>query len=155
VSHVSAAHAAPEAFCTVLHIDDDPNDAELLVAAARRARAPFNLHTVEDGDKAMAYLNGVGTYADRVRYPMPSLILLDLKMPRATGFELLKWIRQHPQVGRVPVVVLSGSQLHDDIRQAYAIGANSYIVKPLGFGALVDLVKDVNAVWIAPAVSAR
>jgi len=137
----------PEA-CTVLHIDDDPNDTELLRAATRQAHAPFDLQNVEDGEKAMAYLNGAGIYSDRRRYPLPALVLLDLKMPRATGFELLRWIRQHPKLNRLPVVVLSGSELHADIRRAYDHGANSYLIKPLGFEALVDLVKDVNAVWV-------
>jgi CheY-like chemotaxis protein len=133
-----------------LHIDDDPNDIELFRAASRRAKAQFNLHNVGDGDEAMAYLNGVGMYANRSLYPMPALILLDLKMPRATGLEILRWIREHDQCGRLPVVVLSGSELHEDIRQAYETGANSYLVKPLGFEELVTLVKDVNAVWLPP-----
>jgi len=133
---------------SVLHVDDDPNDTELLRAATRRAKAQFLLHNVEDGDGAMAYLNGLGIYADRCEYPMPSLILLDLKMPRATGLEILKWIREHPECGNLPVVILSGSQLHEDIRQAYETGANSYLVKPLGFEELVNIVKDVDAVWL-------
>ena len=148
----SAQPAAVKVF-TVLHIDDDPNDTELLRAAARRADAHLDLQNVEDGEQAMAYLNGVGPYADRVCYPLPALILLDLKMPRATGFELLKWIRKHPEIGAVPVVILSGSELHEDIRQAYAFGANSYLIKPLGFEALVDLVRDVRAVWLAQCSS--
>ena len=134
---------------TVLHIDDDPNDTELLRAAARRAAAPFVLHNVEDGERAIAYLSGAGIYADRQRYQVPSLILLDLKMPRATGLEILKWIRSHPQLCQIPVLVLSGSELQDDVKQAFAIGANSYLVKPLGFEALVSLVKSINTVWLA------
>ena len=143
----SAQTLAPKVF-TVLHIDDDLNDTELLCAATRRAEAHFDLQNVEDGEQAMAYLNGVPPYSDRVLHPLPALILLDLKMPRATGFELLKWIRKHPEMGAVPIVVLSGSELHEDIRQAYAFGANSYLIKPLGFEALVSLVKDVKAVWL-------
>src|SRR5882724_6823816 len=144
-----SAQPAASSLFTVLHIDDNPNDTELLRAATRRADAHLDLQNVEDGEQAVAYLNGVAPYADRVRYPLPALILLDLKMPRATGFELLKWIRKHPEIGAVPVVILSGSELHEDIRQAYAFGANSYLIKPLGFEALVDLVKDVKAVWLA------
>jgi CheY-like chemotaxis protein len=132
---------------TVLHIDDDPNDTELLRAAVRKAEAPFVLHNVEDGEQAMAYLSGQGVYADRERYQLPSLILLDLKMPRATGFEILSWIRNHPELGDLPVVVLSGSELQEDIRRAYATGANSYHVKPLGFEALVALVRSLNDSW--------
>jgi len=135
---------------TVLHIDDDPNDTELLRAAVRKAGAPFVLHNVEDGENAIAYLSGQGPYADRQRYQMPSLILLDLKMPRATGFEILSWIRAHPELGDLPVVVLSGSELQDDIRQAYAHGANSYHIKPLGFEALVSLVRTLNQAWTPP-----
>lgn len=120
----------------------------LLQAATRKAAVEFILHNVEDGDAAIAYLSGDGIYADRKRFQLPALILLDLKMPRATGFEVLKWIRSHPELGNLPVVVLSGSELQDDIRRAYSAGANSYLVKPLGFDALVDMVQSVNAVWV-------
>src|SRR5438105_15911383 len=89
------AHVVPAKVFTVLHIDDEPNDTELLKAATRRAKTHFDLQNVEDGENAIAYLKGSGRFADRQRYPMPRLILLDLKMPRATGLEMLKWIRQH------------------------------------------------------------
>ena len=137
-----------EPTATVLHIDDDPNDAELLEAAMRKAQAEFIVHNVADADQAMAYLNGQGPYSDRKRYRFPSLILLDLKMPRATGFEVLKWLRSKPAFTNVPVVVLSGSELHDDIQQAYAVGANSYLVKPLGFNELVALVREIDKKWL-------
>ena len=136
-----------ERVISVLHIDDDPNDTELLRAAVRKAKAPFVLHNVEDGENAIAYLSGQGIYADRQRYQVPALILLDLKMPRATGFEVLSWIRAHPELGELPVVVLSGSERQDDIRRAYAHGANSYHIKPLGFAALVTLVKGLDQAW--------
>ena len=140
---------------TVLHIDDDPNDTELLRAAARKAELPFILHNVEDGEQAIAYLSGEGHFADRQQYQLPALVLLDLKMPRATGFEILQWIRNHPELGNLPVIVLSGSELQDDIRQAYDVGANSYLVKPLGFEALVHLVKRIESFWLTgnPQVS--
>jgi len=134
---------------TVLHIDDDPNDSELLEAALRKAAAGFTLHTVADGEEAMAYLNGQGRYADRTRFRIPSLVLLDLKMPRATGFEVLKWIRGHTLFGNVPVIILSGSQCKDDVNAAYSAGANSYLVKPLGFAELVKLVKEIKSSWLS------
>ena len=134
---------------TVLHVDDDPNDTALLQAASRKANVNFELQNVEDGDQAMAYLSGTGPYSDRDRYPMPALVLMDLKMPRATGVEILRWIRNHPALGRLPTIVLSGSELQDDIRQAYAEGADSYLVKPLGFDALVELIRNINRVWLA------
>src|SRR6266446_5944925 len=135
----SAQTPAPKVF-TVLHVDDDLNDTELLRAATRRAEAHFDLQNVEDGEQAMAYLNGVPPYSDRLQHPLPALILLDLKMPRATGCEILKWIRNDEKLADIPVLVLSGSELQDDIRRAYAGGAASYIVKPLGFKDLVSLV---------------
>jgi CheY-like chemotaxis protein len=136
---------------TVLHIDDDPNDTALVQAAARKAGVRFKLHNVEDGEQAIAYLSGLGIYDERRRFPLPSLILLDLKMPRATGFEVLKWIRKHPELGNIPVIILSGSELQDDIQQGYQVGANSYLVKPLGFEALVGLIKNIDAVWLTAA----
>ena len=145
------ARAVPVRPLTVLHVDDDPNDLELLRAAAHKARVHFIIRTVEDGEQAIAYLTGAGIYADRKRHPLPSLILLDLKMPRASGFEILKWVRTQPQLKAMPIVVLSGSQLQEDMRQAYARGANSYLVKPLGFDALVGLVKNIDAVWCSGA----
>lgn len=133
---------------TVLHIDDDPNDAELLKAAARKAQVPFIVQNVEDADAAIAYFRGTGVYADRLVYGKPSLVLLDLKMPRTTGFELLKWMRSQPDLKSIPVVVLSGSELKDDIQFAYENGANSYLVKPLSFEALVELVGSLNSLWL-------
>ena len=134
---------------TVLHVDDDPNDTALLEAASRKAGVLFDLQNVEDGEQAIAFLSGAGRFADRVRHPMPAIVLLDLKMPRSTGFEILQWIRHHPSLSQLPVIVLSGSELQDDIRDAYAAGANSYLVKPLGFDALVELARNINTVWVA------
>ena len=149
------AHAVPRGELTVLHIDDDPNDTALLQAAARKAGVSFLLQNVEDGEQAIAYLSGAHPYNNRTLFPLPALILLDLKMPKATGFEILKWIRTHPELGELPVVVLSGSELQDDIRRAYSTGANSYLVKPLGFDALVSLVKNLNVAWIPAEQAAR
>lgn len=130
---------------TVLHVDDDPNDTALLQAASRKAQLDFQLHNVEDGERAMEYVRD----AERAGRKMPSLVLLDLKMPGATGVEILKWIRQHPRLNDVPVVVLSGSELQDDIQRAYAAGANSYRVKPLGFDALVEMIRNIGVEWLA------
>jgi CheY-like chemotaxis protein len=135
---------------TVLHVDDDPNDTALLEAARRKAELEFRLANVSDGDQAMAYLNGSGPYANRLAHPWPKLVLLDLKMPRATGFEILRWIRNRPDCKELAVVVLSGSELQEDIRQAYSLGANSYLVKPLGFEALVELLRNIASVWLSP-----
>src|SRR5438270_2740248 len=95
----------------VLHVDDDPNDTALLQAAISRAGVHFQLHNIHDAEQTICYLAGQGVYADRARYPFPSLILLDLKMPRQTGFEILRWIRSRPELSDLPVVILSGSEL--------------------------------------------
>jgi CheY-like chemotaxis protein len=144
----SAAGAPARPAVTVLHIDDDPNDAALLSAAVHRAGVGFLVENVEDGDRAIAYLSGTGQYADRQRFPLPALILLDLKMPRADGLEVLKWIRSSACFSGTQVLVLSGSELQEDIRNAYATGANSYLVKPIGFEALVSLMRNINAFWL-------
>jgi CheY-like chemotaxis protein len=132
----------------VLHIDDDSNDTVLLQAAARKAGSNFTLFNVSDGEHAMAYLSGTEPYADRSLYPLPALILLDLKMPRLTGFEILKWIRDQPHLSKIPVLVLSGSQMQDDMKQAYAGGANSYFIKPPGFDSLVGLIQQIDTAWL-------
>lgn len=145
------AGAEADAVFSILHIDDDPNDKELLLAATLEAAVPFRIHNVVDAGQAMALLNGEGSYADRARFPLPSLILLDLKMPRSTGIEILMWMRTVPELKGIPVVVLSGSARDEDLRQAYASGANAYLVKPLGFGGLVEMVRNLNRGWFVPS----
>ncbi len=135
---------------TVLHVDDDPNDTELLRAAARKAGLTFSLHNAEDAEHAIAYLNSQGAYANGKIYGLPALVLLDLKMPRVTGFELLRWIRHHPELNHLPIIILSGSELQEDIQEAFACGANSYLVKPIGFEALIQLVKEIYSSWLMP-----
>jgi len=130
---------------TVLHVDDDPNDTTLLRVACAKADVGFELQNIGDCTEVMDYLNGTGKYADRTRYQFPGLVLLDMKMPRATGLEILKWIRNHSLSKHLPVIVLSGSELQEDMHQAYEGGANSYLVKPPNFNSLVSMVKDIGA----------
>lgn len=130
---------------TVLHVDDDPNDTTLLQVACAKADVDFEIHNVGDGDQVIDYLAGTGKYADRARYRLPGLVLLDLKMPRVEGLEVLKWIRNHSALRDLPVIVLSGSELQDDIRKAYAVGANSYLIKPPSFNSLINLVREIDA----------
>ena len=130
---------------TVLHVDDDPNDTTLLRVACAKADVNFELQNIGDCTEAMDYLSGTGKYADRAQYQFPGLVLLDLKMPKATGLEILKWIRSHSMLKHLPVIVLSGSELQEDMHQAFAGGANSYLVKPPNFSSLVNMVKDIGA----------
>src|SRR5687767_12659328 len=121
---------------SLLHVEDDPNDVLLLQRAIRRGNLPIAVLAVGDGETAIAYLNGDAGYEDRQRYPIPDLVLLDLKIPRKSGLEVLSWIRDHPALRRLPVAVLTSSRHDRDIEQAYDRGANSYLVKPVGFDAL-------------------
>ncbi len=132
----------------VLHVDDDPGDILLLEQACRRAAVAFQLHSVSDGETAIAYLGGTGAYASRERYPLPYLILLDLKMPRKSGFDVLTWMRSQPQLRCLPVIIFTASNQEEDIKRAYEAGANSYLVKPVDIHSLIELVKLIEAYWL-------
>lgn len=133
---------------TILLVEDDPNDVLLIRRALRRATIPNPIEVVSDGEAAVAYLAGRGTYADRTAHPLPALMLLDLKLPRRSGFEVLEWLRQQPGLRRLRVVVFTSSGLAADIRRAYELGANSYLVKPLEFDALQDMLQALGAYWL-------
>ena len=135
--------------CVILLAEDDPNDVLLIQRALQRSHIANPLQVVRDGADAVAYLNGDLQYADRERYPLPVLLLMDLKMPRKSGLEVLEWLRQ--QTGglrRLPVVVLTSSNQSLDINRAYDLGANSYLVKPAGFDSLLELVKNLDMYWL-------
>ena len=133
----------------VLYVEDDADDFALLKRASRKCGTPFSLQHAEDGDKAIAYLSGSGDYADRKEYPFPDLVLLDLRMPRLDGFEVLQWIRDNPATKTLPVVVLAGSSFRADIRRALELGANSYAAKPAKFEELQVLIDQIADVWLA------
>jgi CheY-like chemotaxis protein len=134
---------------TVLYVEDDEDDFTLLKLAARKCGTPFALQHAADGNQAVEYLNGTGTYADRAEYPFPDLVLLDLRMPRLDGFEVLNWIRDNPATKTLPVVVLAGSSFRADVRRALELGANSYAVKPAKFEELQVLIDQIADVWLA------
>jgi CheY-like chemotaxis protein len=124
----------------ILHVEDDDNDAILFQKACEKAGLPAQTLRVEAADVAKAYLLGEGIYVDRVRYPLPQIIVLDLKMPRMDGFEFLKWIRQQETFGALPVLVFTASISREDKSRALADGANSFFIKPASFDALVKMV---------------
>jgi CheY-like chemotaxis protein len=133
---------------TVLLVEDNPDDALLTRRAFTKAGIPKLLQVVEDGERAVAYLAGNGDFADRDRFPLPLLVLLDLKLPRRSGFEVLEWLRVQPGLRRLPVVVLTSSDQSADVNRAFDLGANSYLVKPVKFDALLDMVKALNLYWL-------
>ena len=124
----------------VLHVEDDANDAVLFAHACKQAVVQVNLIRVMDVEQAKEYLLGQGEYADRNKWPLPQVVLLDLKLPHADGFELLSWLRGHPDFARLPVLVFTASVSREDQARAIAAGANSYYVKPASFEALVQMV---------------
>ena len=132
---------------TILHVEDDPNDVLLVNRAIQKSNAAMIVRSVTDGDQALAYLAGRDSFADRQEYPLPHLVLLDLKMPRKSGLEVLAWIRQQPRLKRMVVVIFTSSKHDQDINRAYDLGANSYLVKPVGFDALQETMKQVNHYW--------
>jgi CheY-like chemotaxis protein len=134
---------------TVLLVEDDPNDILLTQRAFRKANlVHVSLQVVQDGDAAVFYLSGTGKYADRGRHPLPVLMLLDLKLPRRSGHEVLTWLRQQPNLKRLPVIVLTSSKENTDVNKAYDLGANSYLVKPVGLTAFTEVVNSLNMYWL-------
>src|SRR5256714_10398929 len=115
----------------ILLAEDLEDDILLIRRAFTAAKITTPLFVVRDGDEATAYLSGTGKYANRAEFPLPNLILLDLKMPRLDGFDFLEWLRQQPQLKAIPVIVLTSSEDIADVNRAYALGANSFLVKPL------------------------
>ena len=134
---------------TILLAEDDPNDVILFQRAMERASlSAESLKVVGDGEKAISYLSGQGIYADRDLYPLPALLLLDLKMPRKSGPEVLSWLRKQPQLRYLIVVFLTSSNSSEDVRLAYDAGANSYLVKPVEFIEMVEMIRNVSLYWL-------
>lgn len=131
----------------ILLAEDDQNDTLLIKRAFQKAGLGDVLKTVSDGDLAIDYLRGANQYADRGRFPLPFLLLLDLKMPSTDGFEVLQWIRSQPDLKRLLVVVLTSSNLQADVDRAYDLGANSYLVKPVEFNEMVNMIQRFEAYW--------
>ena len=125
----------------ILHVEDDENDALLFQKACERAGLPAQVYRVDNADEAKAYLTGEAAYADRARYPFPHIVVLDLKMPRVDGFELLKWMRHTEPFAELPVLIFTASMSREDKSRAMAEGASSYFVKPSSFEALVKMVE--------------
>jgi CheY-like chemotaxis protein len=131
----------------ILAAEDEENDAMLLQRAFRKNNILNPIHWVKDGMQAVAYLQGEGEYADRSRFPFPSVIMLDLKMPRMGGLEVLEWMRDNLDYQVIPTIVMSSSQEEPDIQKAYALGANTYMLKPPDFDTLVTMVKITHDYW--------
>lgn len=126
---------------TVLYAEDDPNDQMIFQMRFNRATLPHSLHMVEDGQVAMDWLAGKGKFADRKKFPMPDLVILDLKMPRKTGFDVLEWVRSKPEYESLGVIILSSSDDPRDVKRAYQLGATSFFVKSVSFDELIHYLR--------------
>lgn len=132
----------------VLLAEDDPDDVLLTQLAFERARLANPLAVVRDGEEAVAYLQGQGDYGDRRHYPFPLLLLLDLKMPKLDGFQVLEWIRDQRFSEHLPVAVMTASDFDPDIQRAYELGADSYLLKPPNASRLLELVQRIHGYWM-------
>lgn len=133
---------------TILLVEDEPNDVIFFEHMIKKAAIANPLQITRDGVEALNYLKGTDKFADREIYPLPCLIILDLKLPRATGFEVLKYIREHPVLRRLIAVVLTSSASEEDIAKAYELGANAYLVKPSNSTQLADIVQSIKHFWL-------
>lgn len=132
---------------TVLQAEDDANDVFLLQRAFALEQVSNPLQTVRDGEEALAYLTGEGQFADRARYPLPGLVLLDMKMPKLNGLEVLSRIRPRRGLERLPVAFLSSAFLEVDVAEAYRLGVSFFIVKPFSFDDLREIVRFLKY-WV-------
>lgn len=137
-----------EKLATLLLAEDVEDDVFIFKRALKKAGVANPLQVVTDGNEAVAYLAGEGKYADRERFPLPFLILLDLMMPYRDGFEVLDWIRKQRPIANIPVVILTSSAQERDRSQAYKLGARSYLVKPPTAEALADLASSLEPFYI-------
>jgi CheY-like chemotaxis protein len=132
---------------TILQVEDDPNDVFLLQHALTKTGVTNPVQVATDGQQAIDYLKGKGRFADREKYPLPCLVLLDLKLPHVMGLNVLKWIRQQPGPALV-VVMLSASGEDADIAAAYRLGANAFLIKPSKASKLEEMAKAIQDFWL-------
>jgi len=132
----------------ILLVEDREDDILLIQKAFARGGINNPLPVVRDGEQAMLYLAGEGKFSNRAEYPLPDLILLDLKMPGIDGFEVLRWIRGQPGFASIRIVVLTSSDAIPDVNRAYALGANSFMVKPLDFQNVVEMSRILKTYWL-------
>jgi CheY-like chemotaxis protein len=124
---------------TVLLAEDEPADVFLIERAVRKMQFPVSLQVAKNGEEAIAYLSGEREFSNRERFPIPALLLLDIKMPRKTGFDVLEWLKYNGSFAHMPVVMVTSSAIKSDIEKAHDLGASGYLVKPVPFDQLQRL----------------
>jgi CheY-like chemotaxis protein len=129
-------------------VEDEDYDILLLKLAFEEAGITMPVHVATDGQMAIDYLSGTGLFADREKFPLPCLVLLDLKLPRKSGFEVLEWLRAQPALRRIVVIACTSAEHEQDIELAYELGANSYIVKPMDVAERTELARCLKGWWL-------
>ncbi|WP_372947239.1 response regulator [Mariniphaga sp.] len=132
----------------ILIVEDNPNDAEMALRAFKKNNLANSVLVVNDGEMALDFIFAKGKFADRDKASRPKIILLDLKLPKIDGLEVLKEIKSHAETKIIPVVVLTSSNEESDLLKSYQLGVNSYIVKPVDFDKFVDAVRDLGFYWL-------
>lgn len=132
----------------ILIAEDQETDAYLMKWAFKKIGLEHSFSHVLDGQQTVDYLSGTPPYENRERFPWPDLMLLDLKMPRLTGFDVLTWLKANPSINKFPVVVLTSSDLPADIQKAQELGAADYRVKPSGLDGMVQLAREIDSRWL-------
>jgi CheY-like chemotaxis protein len=138
----------PSGQVIILLVDDDQNDMLLVQRAMEKAGLSCRLIHRHDGEEAIDYLSGKPPYSDRSKHPLPTLVLLDIKMPKLSGFNVLAWLQSQPSLSRIPVIVLTASVRQEDRSEAEQLGAVGYRTKPVDFAELVNIIRDVDARWL-------
>lgn len=132
----------------ILQVEDEANDVFLLQRAFLQAGVANPVQVATDGQMAIDYLSGRGRFADRAKHPLPGLILLDLKLPRRSGRDVLEWIRAEPRLYKTVVIIFTSAQYVGDVSLAYELGANSFIIKPFDFSAYVEIARLLKGWWL-------
>jgi CheY-like chemotaxis protein len=132
----------------ILLVEDNEDDIFFMKRAMKSAAVENQLQVVTDGQQAIDYLQGAGKFSDRTQFPLPILVLLDLKLPHKSGHEVLRWIRDQSKFETLVVIVLTTSRETSDIEEAYRLGANAYLVKPPGAPELIEIVKSLKQFWL-------
>lgn len=134
---------------TILLVEDNPDHAELVLRNLNDFKVANSITHVEDGQAALDYLYAQGAYSDRDRYPFPDLMLLDLRLPKVDGLQVLKTVKQDVNLHSLPVVILTTSDAERDMAAAYDFHANSFLTKPINFGDFSTLIRDLGFYWLA------
>jgi len=132
----------------ILLVEDNPHDAELIIRALKKSNLANKVYHVKDGDEALDFLFAQGDYSNRKAENMPKVILLDLKMPKINGIEVLRVLKVDERTKKIPVIILTSSKEDPDIQQCYRLGVNSYVVKPVHFDSFLKTVADLGLYWV-------